>query len=490
MKNFRFLILILIFVTVISSLLFFLKREKIHSSAFYSENELLELEKEHNKWGELLSESSAKKQNYIKNKQGSDSAGIIDDITENSDTDNSISSGSTNEFSENKLALNDGTQISDSLNNKDNTSKKNSSTNSQNSLKSLQEILDELPSRSNDFIVRLDKNIDGLETTVSGREARVSARLLNSDLFNNSIFSNSPGVWITGLSKYKDASIYSGLEYDYQNRFLDIPGYGIYIMKDELSDEHFSARKIEILNELINKNNDDQLYETLADSFAESGDMDAASETIDKWARQNNKINYDYEMAEINRINGENSDNDETSRKYLLEATRYYEQSGAGFKVALPLAKTYEKLGDINSAIRTLENSYDYGKSKQWQDDVAVQLGNYYSKNGDDYAALEWYGKSPKPEFINNVRCAETYQRLGDSHSAIEYYEKSIKYNERANYIPMLSLGIIYCDKGNEVETTRIYNKINNRIKNFPSKRKKNIKNSSAYQKIKKASLN
>ena len=145
----------------------------------------------------------------------------------------------------------------------------------------------------------------------------------------------------------------------------------------------------------------------------------------------------------------------------------YYEQSNnspeSARKSALPLAKTYEKLGDLSSAIRTLENSYDYGKKKQWKDDVAVQLGNYYSKTGDDYAALDWYEKSPNPGFINKVRTAEVYQRLGDTQSAIKYYEESIKSKRNDVYNPMITLGLIYSQNGNNSKAKEMYNRLNNK---------------------------
>ncbi len=503
MKNFRFLILIVIFVAVISSLFFFLRHEKIYNASYHPDNELLEFEKKYNKKNGVLSEASeekrlsSQKRNYIKNKWGSDSSKTENVIAGNSDSTNSIinknklnSSDLTNDFLRDELAQNDGIQFSDSLKNKEKTSEKNPSTNSQSNLESLQELLETIPSRSNDFIVRLDKNIDGLETIVSGHEARVSLDLLNSDLFENGAFSNAAGVWITGLSKYKDPITYEKLWFDYQNQFIEIPGVGIYFMKEELSAEAFATRKIEILNELIDKSPGDKLYEALAKTYADSGDINSAEEIINRWAEKSKNVNYDYQMAEIYRLNGENSDNDETSQEYLQEATRYYEQSGAGYKVAFPLAKTYEKLGDINSAIRTLENSYDYGKSKQWKDKVAVQIGEYYTKTGDDYAALNSYESSPAPGFVNKVRKAECHQRLGNTQAAIENYKAAIRVNDNANYIPMISLGVLYSNNGNTSETKKMYNKINNRLKDFSKKRRKGIKKSSAYQKIKKSALN
>ena len=66
-----------------------------------------------------------------------------------------------------------------------------------------------------------------------------------------------------------------------------------------------------------------------------------------------------------------------------------------------------------------LENSYDYGKNKQWQDDVAVQLGNYYSKTGDDDAALNWYEKSPKLAFqLRTLRNNQLYSHRNRIHSS------------------------------------------------------------------------
>ena len=367
---------------------------------------------------------------------------------------------------------------------------KNSSTNSSDNLQALQQILDNLPSRSNDFLVKLNKNINGLEINPTGREASVSADLLNSDLFENGAFTNAPGIWITGLSKYTDPKTYEALWYDYKNRFVEIPGVGIYLMKDELSEKAFAERKIEILNELINEKPNDKLYEQLAKTYADSGDIATAEKTINIWAENSENVNYEYEMAEIYRLNGEKSNNED----YLQKAADYYEQANnspeLAKKTALPLAKTYEKLGDINSAIRTLENSYDHGKGKIWKDNVAVQLGEYYAKTGDDYSALNWYEKSPAASFVNKVRRAEAYQRLGDTQSAENNYKAAIRMNDNANYIPMMSLGVMYSKNGNTLDAKKMYNKINNRLQDFSKKRRNQIKKSPEYQAIKKAVKN
>ena len=203
-------------------------------------------------------------------------------------SNNKKKAGSLNNSSDNQFASDDkNSSYSDYLDKtkpSDELTDKNTSTNSSSNLQALQEMLDNHPSRSNDFIVKLDRDINGLEINVTGREARVSADLLNSDLFENGVFSNAPGIWITGLDKFKDSLTYEALWQDYKNRFFDIPGYGTYIMKDELSEEAFAARKIEIINELIDKNPNNKLYEELAGTFAESGDMNAAEKTIGKWS--------------------------------------------------------------------------------------------------------------------------------------------------------------------------------------------------------------
>ncbi|RLD10072.1 MAG: hypothetical protein DRI44_06995 [Chlamydiae bacterium] len=384
----------------------------------------------------------------------------------------------------NPLYSDNSNNIDPSENSTDKSEQNNFSTNSSDNLQALQQILDNLPARSNDFLVKLDKNATGLELNITGREASVSADMLNSDLFENGAFSNAPGIWVTGLDKSKDSLTYEALWQDYKNRFIEIPGVGIYLMKDKLSDKAFAERKIEILNELINEKPNDNLYEQLAKTYAESGDLATAEKTINTWAEKSDRVNYEYEMAEIYRLNGEKSNNED----YLQKAADYYEQANkspeSARKTALPLAKTYEKLGDLNSAIRTLENSYDYGKTKKWKDDVAVQLGNYYSKTGDDYAALNWYETSPKPGFINKVRSAEAYERLGDTQSAIKYYEESIKYNRNDKYNPMISLGLIYSRNGNNEKAKEMIRKIDNHLQKLPQKRRRLIKNTPDYKKL------
>ena len=365
------------------------------------------------------------------------------------------------------------------------TNTKKSFANSTNNLIVLQKILDNVPDRSNDFLVKLDLNINGFEINPTDREARVSLNLLNSDLFESGIFSNAPGLWVTGLDKYKNPKTYEALWYDYKNRFIEIPGVGIYLMKNKLSDAAFATRKIKILNELINENPNDKLYEQLAKVYADSGDINSAEKTINFWAEKSENVNYEYEMAEIYRLNGEKS-NDNNA---LQKAADYYEQSRNSpeltQKTALPLAKTYEKLGDINSAIRTLENSFDYGKNKIWKDKVAIKLGEYYAKTGDEYAAINWYEKSPVPSFVNKVRRAEAYQRLGNTFEAEKYYKSAIQMDDNANYIPMMSLGVLYSKNGKTDEAKKIYNKLNNRLQDFSKKRREQIKKSPEYQKIK-----
>ncbi|MCK5852603.1 tetratricopeptide repeat protein [bacterium] len=367
---------------------------------------------------------------------------------------------------------------------------KNISTNSS-GLQALQEMLDNLPSRSNDFLVKLDKDINGLEINTTGREARVSAELLNSDLFENGAFTNAPGIWITGLDKTKDPATYEKLWYDYKNKFIEIPGVGIYLMKDELSDKAFAERKIEILNEFINENPNDNLYEQLAKTYADSGDIAAAEKTINLWSKKSESINYEYEMAEIYRLNGEKSKNNETSQEYLQKAAEYYEQASkspnSAAKASLPLAKTYEKLGDINSAIRTLENSYDYGKGKIWKDKAAVQLGEYYAKTGDDYSALNWYEKSPAPGYLNKERRGQIYEKLGDSHSAIKNYEDSLKYKRNDKYSPLLRLGKLYSETGDNAKAKETYKRLNSQLDKLTKKRREKIKNYRIYIDFKKS---
>ena len=496
MKNIRFLILVLVFGVVITSLFLVYKKDKLvaynNSSDYSSDADFLlraESRFDENTAGSSEEKRAAsKKRKYFKSTRDRNSSGqenIDSKLSENKNKNKSISSNSSNNFSDGSLGLTDELLFSDLID-KEKTSDKSFSTNSQKNLLAFQELLEQLPSRSNDFIVRLDKNIQGMQLDATGREARVSTDLLNSDLFEKGAFSNAAGIWITGLSKYKDPFTYEKLWFDYQNRFIEIPGVGIYFMKEKLSDEDFGRRKIEILSELIEKKPSDKLYEALATTFAKNGDIDAATEAITKWAGNNENVNLDYQLAEAYRINGENTDNNETSQEYLQEAAQYYEQCGVGLKTAFPLAKTYEKLGDINSAIRTLENSYDYGETKQLKDKVAVKVGEYYSEMGDDYSALNSYERSPAPGFVNKVRKAECYQRIGNTQAAIENYKAAIKIKDNGNYIPMLGLGVLYSNNGNKAATRKMYNKINNRLKDFSKKRRNGIKSSTAYQKIKK----
>jgi len=516
MKNSRLLIIVsVIVVAFVIIALIWVKQESPESS--FSIQELKQLMEQYGENSPLVAEylekyknseelekqivalRNSNRRNVYRNR-GSGSGGRDGENSKANSSKNKKRAGTSNNSSDNQFASDDNSEsYSDYLGDEksaDESTDGNSSSDpsSYSGLQAIQEMMDNLPSRSNDFIVRLDKDANGLNINTTNREARVSLDLLNSDLFENGAFSNAPGIWITGLSKFENATTYEALWYDYKNKFIEIPGVGIYLMKDNLSDEAFAARKVEILNELINKKPNDKLYNQLAKTFAGTGNMDAASETIAKWAKNSDKVNYDYQMAEVYRINGENSNNSETSQEYLQKAVDYYKQASSSpeiaRKTALSLAKTYEKLGDMDSAINTLESSYDYGKNKQWKDNVAVQLGNYYSKTGDDYAALDSYKKSPQPGFINKVRQAEIYQRCGDTQSAIDYYEKAIKYKRNDSYIPMLNLGVLYFNNGNKAKTEKIYNKINNRIKDFSSKRKKEIKNSSAYKKIKDAAKN
>jgi len=507
MKNLRLLVTVIITVILIIVISVYVKQTRNEKS--FSIQELKQLMEQYGENSPLVAEYLEKYKNskelekeIIKLRKnnaqnyppvlGGVAKGRGGEISKSTDSNNKSKSKVSNSSSDNQFDSDDkNSSYSDYLDDaksSDELTDKNTSTNSNNRLQALQEMMDNLPSRSNDFIVKLDKDINGLEFNATSREARVSADLLNSDLFENGTFSNAPGIWITGLDKNKDSLIYEALWQDYKNRFFDIPGYGTYIMKDELSNEAFAARKIEIINELINKDPNNKLYEELAGTFAESGDMKEAENTIGKWSEYNDKINYDYQMAEVYRLNGENSKNGETSQEYLQNAVSYYEQANSNpnmsRKTALPLAKTYEKLGDMDNAIKTLENSYDYGKNKQWRDDVAVQLGNYYSKTGDDYAALNWYEKSPKPGFINNVRSAEAYQRIGDTQSAIGYYEKSIKYKRNDRYNPMISLGLIYSQNGNKDKANEMRGKINNQLQKLPQKRRTAIKKTSDYIKL------
>jgi len=503
MKNKRLFVIILIVAALVIVISVLLKHNDVKNS--FSIEELKQLIEQYGEESPIVAEYLDKYKNskelqkqIIKLRKNEDSkyygsgnkfgknssSGKTVKKNKNQNSDNTINSSKNNPlYSENADNINSSDNSADKLN------QKNSSTNLPPDLQALQQILDTLPSRSNDFLVKLDKTINGLEISLTGREASVSADLLNSDLFENGAFSNAPGIWVTGLDKAKDPTTYEKLWQDYKNRFIEIPGVGIYVMKEELSDEAFAKRKIEILNELINEKPNDKLYEQLAKTYAGSGNIADAEKTISLWSEKYENVNYDYEMAEIYRINGENSKESGNSQEYLQNAVSYYEQANTNPKMsqktALPLAKTYEKLGDIDNAIKTLENSYDYGKGKIWKDDVAVQLGNYYSQTGDDSAALNWYEKSPKPGFINNVRSAEAYQRLGDTQSAIKYYEESIKYKRNDRYNPMISLGLIYSQNGDNAKANKMIGKINNHLQKLPQKRRTAIKKTLGYKKLK-----
>ena len=57
--------------------------------------------------------------------------------------------------------------------------------------------------------------------------------------------------------------------------------------------------------------------------------------------------------------------------------------------------------------------------------------------------------------------------------------------DDNANYIPMMSLGVLYSENGKTDEAKKIYNKLNNRLQDFSKKRREQIKKSPEYQKIK-----
>ncbi len=116
---------------------------------------------------------------------------------------------------------------------------------------------------------------------------------------------------------------------------------------------------------------------------------------------------------------------------------------------------------------------------------MAVQLGEYYAKTGDDYSALNWYEKSPAPGFINKVRRAEAYQRVGDTQSAIIYYEKAIEYKRNDKYSPTMRLGILYSEVGNKTKAKVMYNKLNKQLQQLTKKRRERIKNTIIYKKLK-----
>ena len=362
MKNLRLLVTVIITVILIIVISVYVKQTGNEKS--FSIQELKQLMEQYGENSPLVAEYLEKYKNSkelekqiiaLRNSnqlnsppfKGGVPAGRGGEISKSTDSNNKSKSKVSNSSSDNQFVSDNNNSVSsdyiDEEKSSDELTDKNTSTNSNDNLQALQEMMDNLPSRSNDFIVKLDKDINGLEFNATSREARVSTDLLNSDLFENGAFSNAPGIWITGLDKSKDSLTYEALWQDYQNKFLNIPGYGIYIMKDKLSDEAFTARKIEIINELINKNPGNNLYETLAETFAESGDMKSAQETIGKWSEYNDKINYEYEMAEVYRLNGENSKNGETSQEYLQNAVSYYEQANSNpnmsRKTALPLAK-------------------------------------------------------------------------------------------------------------------------------------------------------
>jgi len=356
MKNIRFILIVLIFVAVISSLFILLKCNNSDERSAFSDKKLLE----HEETGLLseaakgnISSKASKKRHRINNNHYNREDNSESSVS--SKNNNPVSSISTNAFLNDELALNDGSQNSDSED-KESEENKNSSTNSHDNLSMFQALLEELPSRSNDFIVELDRTIEGMELDATGREARVSAELLNSDLFENGAFSNATGIWITGLDKYKDNLLFDSLWEDYKDRFIEVPGFGHYLLKDALdtTSDEFVELKINVLKDALENsgNSNPELYQKLARTYAEdAGDIDTAIAVLDKYA--NAAPDYEYQKAETYRFASANSDNPVQKSQYLDDAIEHYEN---------------------------LRNSSDNSDVRQWSD---LRLGEAYNERGE-----------------------------------------------------------------------------------------------------------
>ena len=412
--------------------------------------------------------------------------------------------GASNSSSDNQLVSDDNSELysdySGDEKSADESTDGNSSSDSSSysGLQAIQEMLDNLPSRSNDFIVRLDKDVNGLEINTTGREARVSLDLLNSDLFENGAFSNAPGIWITGLSKFDDASVYKSLMGDFQERFFEVPGVGYYLLRDSMvsDSKEFTNEKIKILNDALEKfkNPDDELYQLLARTYAqEVGDVEKAVNIINKYGKD--KPDYDYQVAGVYRFASENTENPDERKQYFDKAVQHYEKlrnNSDDPKIRqwsdLCLGEVYGNRGQMDKAIPILEQAYwDLPKnsSPSCEHSIAYDLGKYHLSEGNYDDALEWYDRVLHTDAFKNKHKAEVYKAKGDYDSAIRSYELVSKANKKDVY-SLSQSGILHAKVGDNDQAQAAYSKIQKRLKKFTRKKQKKILKSQYYKDLKK----
>ena len=499
MKNIRFIVIILIFGAVISSLFILLKRNNSDNRSAFSDNKLLE----HEGTGLLsettkknISSKASKKRHRIKNNYYNHEDDFVDN-SNSSKKSKAVSPILTNDFSNDELVLNDGTQNSDSEK-KESEKNRNSTTNSHDNLSMFQAALGKIPARSNDFIVKLDKSIEGMELDGSGRTARVSAELLNSDLFENGAFSNVAGIWIDGLDKYKDNLIFGSLWEDYKNQFIEVPGFGHYLLKDacDTTSDEFVNLKIKVLKDALESsgNSNPELYQKLARTYAEdAGDINTAIAILDKYA--NAAPDYEYQKAETYRFASVNSDNPVQKSQYLDDAIEHYENlrnysdnSDVRQWSDLRLGEAYNERGETDDAIATLEQAYwnlPEDSVPLCEHTIAYDLGNYHLDEGNYDDAIDWYDRVLHNDTFKNKRKAEVYKKKGDYDSAIRCYE-SVAKSKKKDVYSLSQAGILHAKNGRQDQAQNSFSRIQNRLKNSTQKRRQKIKNSSYYRELKK----
>ncbi len=511
MKNIRLIAIVIISVILIIIISVAVKQNSVENS--FSIEELKQLMERYGENSPIVAEYLDKHKSseelekqiiILRNKMNSDSYKYGSKKNKNNVANNSNdkkNSGSLNNSSNNQFASDDkNSSYSDYLDDakpSDELTDENTSTNSSADLQALQNMLDNLPSRSNDFIVKLDRDINGLEINVTGREARVSADLLNSDLFENGAFSNAPGIWITGLDKYKDPLLFESLWEDYKGRFIEVPGHGYYLLRDNIApdSEKFIELKINILKDALDKSENpaDKLYHQLARAYAEeAGDIEKAVQILGKYGKD--KPDYDYRIAETYRLASESTGNDEQKQQYLNDAIQHYEnlkKNSDNTNIRqwsdLRLGEAYAALGDTEKAISTLEQAYwnlPESKVPLCEHSIAYNLGNYHLKEDNYDDAIEWYDRVLHNETFKNKHKAEAYKEKGDYESAIRCYE-AVANSKKKDVYSLSQSGILHAKRGDYDQAQQAFSKIQNRLKMVTQKKREKIVNSSYYQELK-----
>ena len=371
------------------------------------------------------------------------------------------------------------------------------SINSTNNLQSSQGTPNNILSCSNDFVVILDNNINGLNIDASGNFARVSEGLLNSDLFENESFSNTHGIWIKGLDKYKNPNLFNSLWGDYQDRLIEIPGFGYYLLRESVvpDSDVFVKLKISALKQALENSQipKEELYQKLAKTYAEdAGEIENAINVIEKYGKD--KIDYDYQIAEIYRFASENTKNENKKLKYLNDAAEHYtllidtsNNSDVKQWSGLRLGEIYGELGDTEKAISILEKTYWNMSEKSvplCKHTIAYNLGNYHLKEKNYDSAIYWYDNMIIDQTFKNRRKAEVYKQKGDYYSAINCYE-SVASSDKEDVYSLSQAAMLFAKSGDDYEAQKAYSKIQKRIKKYTKKRRKKTLNSWYYKELK-----